>query len=154
MTWYSSIKKDIDRVDVPRERPRLLEQELRQMGSNWFEPTRAQIRDMAGEIVILRTELERLTTASEDRMDLGEVSAFLNVSPDYIVRLLNEGVLKLRTEDVEALKAEKARETKKALDELVRLTEEVGGYDVEETENEHPRVALSPEMVASLLSDE
>lgn len=69
-----------------------------------------------------------------------QAADILNVSRQYIVRLVNEGRLpatktgkhrRLRMEDVLAFKRVRDAERRRALDELAMLTEEFGGYDRE-----------------------
>lgn len=69
-----------------------------------------------------------------------QAADILNVSRQYVVRLVNEGRLpatrtgkhrRLRMEDVLAFKRVRDAERRRALDELAMLTEEFGGYDRE-----------------------
>jgi excisionase family DNA binding protein len=69
-----------------------------------------------------------------------QAADILNVSRQYVVRLVNEGRLpatrtgkhrRLRMEDVLAFKRVRDAERRRALDELSMLTEEFGGYDRE-----------------------
>lgn len=66
-----------------------------------------------------------------------QAADLLNVSRQYLVRLLNEGRIpytktgkhrRLRIEDVLAFKEQRDEEREKQLDELTRLSEELGGY--------------------------
>lgn len=67
-----------------------------------------------------------------------QAADILNVSRQYLVRLLNEGRIpytktgrhrRVRIEDVLAFKEERDRQRKAGLDELTRMSEELGGYD-------------------------
>lgn len=69
-----------------------------------------------------------------------QAADILNVSRQYVVRLVNEGRLpatktgkhrRLRMEDVLAFKRVRDAERNRALDDLATLTEEFGGYDRE-----------------------
>lgn len=66
-----------------------------------------------------------------------QAANLLNVSRQYVVRLLDEGRIpftktgkhrRVRIEDVLAFKKSRDRERKVALDELTQLSEDVGGY--------------------------
>jgi excisionase family DNA binding protein len=72
------------------------------------------------------------------RMTTQQAADLLNVSRQYLVRLLDEGKIpydrtgahrRLKIEDVLAYKQERDRKRDAGLDELTRLTEELGGYD-------------------------
>jgi excisionase family DNA binding protein len=67
-----------------------------------------------------------------------QAADLLNVSRQYLVRLLDEGRIpytktgkhrRLRVEDVLHYKEERDKERRAALDELTQLSEESGGYD-------------------------
>lgn len=69
-----------------------------------------------------------------------QAAAILNVSRQYLVRLLDEGRLRfrrtgthrrLRIEDVLAFKDDRDRNRRAGLRELSRVTQEIGGYDTE-----------------------
>lgn len=69
-----------------------------------------------------------------------QAALLLNVSRQYLVRLLDQGVLpyrktgkhrRLRVEDVLAYRERRDRERRADLDELSRYTEEIGGYNRE-----------------------
>jgi len=71
-------------------------------------------------------------------MTTQQAADLLNVSRQYLVRLLDEGRIpftrtgkhrRLRIEDVLAFKEQRDRERGAGLDELARMSEEVGGYD-------------------------
>jgi excisionase family DNA binding protein len=71
-------------------------------------------------------------------MTTQQAGDMLNVSRQYLVRLLNEGHIsytktgkhrRVRIEDVLAFKEQRDRERKAGLDELTRMSEEFGGYD-------------------------
>lgn len=72
------------------------------------------------------------------RVTTQQAADLLNVSRQYLVRLLDEGKIpyertgthrRLKIEDVLAYKRERDRKRDEGLDELTRLTEELGGYD-------------------------
>jgi excisionase family DNA binding protein len=67
-----------------------------------------------------------------------QAADILNVSRQYLVRLLDDGRIpftktgkhrRVRVEDVLAFKERRDRERKASLDELTRISEELGGYD-------------------------
>ncbi len=67
-----------------------------------------------------------------------QAADLLNVSRQYLVRLLDSGVMphtktgkhrRLRIEDVLAYRNERDQERRAKLDELTQLSEELGGYD-------------------------
>ncbi len=67
-----------------------------------------------------------------------QAADLLNVSRQYLVRLLNEGRIpytktgkhrRLRIEDALAFKEQRDRDRKAKLDELAQMSEEFGGYD-------------------------
>lgn len=60
-----------------------------------------------------------------------EGAVILNVSTEYMVRLLDEGKIPfcLKMEDVLAYKAERDRSRNKGLEDLTRLTQEMGLYE-------------------------
>ncbi len=69
-----------------------------------------------------------------------QAADLLNVSRQYLVRLLDEGRLpfrkvgkhrRVRIEDVLSYKATRDKDRRAGLRELSRLTEDLGGYDVE-----------------------
>jgi excisionase family DNA binding protein len=69
-----------------------------------------------------------------------QAANLLNVSRQYLVRLLDEGRIphrrtgkhrRLRIDDVLAYKRQRDRDRRTDLRELSRLTQEVGGYDAE-----------------------
>lgn len=69
-----------------------------------------------------------------------QAADLLNVSRQYLVRLLDEGRIqfrkvgkhrRLRIEDVLAYKATRDKDRRAGLRELSRMTEELGGYDAE-----------------------
>jgi excisionase family DNA binding protein len=71
-------------------------------------------------------------------MTTQQAADLLNVSRQYLVRLLNEGRIpytktgkhrRLRIEDVLAFKEQRDRDRNAKLDELTQMSEEVGGYD-------------------------
>jgi excisionase family DNA binding protein len=71
-------------------------------------------------------------------MTTQQAADLLNVSRQYLVRLLDDGKLpydrtgkhrRLKIEDVLAYKQQRDHERDEKLDELARLTEELGGYD-------------------------
>lgn len=71
-------------------------------------------------------------------MTTQQAADLLNVSRQYLVRLLDEGRLpydrtgkhrRLKIENVLAYKQKRDHERDEKLDELARLTEELGGYD-------------------------
>lgn len=72
------------------------------------------------------------------RVTTQQAADLLNVSRQYLVRLLDEGRIpydrtgkhrRLKIEDVLTYKQRRDRERDAGLDELTRLTEELGGYD-------------------------
>lgn len=71
-------------------------------------------------------------------MTAQQAAGILNVSRQYLVRLLDEGSIpyinagesiRLRREDVLAFKGLRDERRRVALDELTKATEELGGYD-------------------------
>jgi len=71
-------------------------------------------------------------------MTTQQAADLLNVSRQYLIRLLDEGRIpftktgkhrRLRIEDVLAFKEVRDRDRKAGLDELVRMSEELGGYE-------------------------
>lgn len=71
-----------------------------------------------------------------------QAADLLNVSRQYLVRILDEGRIpfrktgkhrRLRIEDVLAFKTQRDRDRRAGLRELTRMTEELGGYDSELT---------------------
>lgn len=71
-------------------------------------------------------------------MTTQQAADLLNVSRQYLVRLLNEGKLvhtkvgkhrRLRIEDVLAFKEQRDRSRMRSLDKLTELSEDLGGYD-------------------------
>jgi len=69
-----------------------------------------------------------------------QAANLLNVSHEYLVRLLDEGRIqarktgehcRLRVEDVLAFKEQRDNDRRAGLRELTRMTEEFGGYDSE-----------------------
>ncbi|TMQ11913.1 MAG: helix-turn-helix domain-containing protein [Deltaproteobacteria bacterium] len=69
-----------------------------------------------------------------------QAADLLNVSRQYLVRLLDEGRIlfrktgkhrRLRIEDVLAFKEQRDKDRRAGLRELSRLTQDVGGYDAE-----------------------
>jgi excisionase family DNA binding protein len=71
-------------------------------------------------------------------MTTQQAADILNVSRQYLVRLLEDGKIpydrtgkhrRLKIEDVLAYKQKRDRERDEKLDELAKLTEELGGYD-------------------------
>lgn len=83
-----------------------------------------------GDSVTIVTVGQELTTQ--------QAADILNVSRQYLVRLLDEGRIqftktgkhrRVRIEDVLEFKDKRDRERKGGLDELTRMSEEFGGYD-------------------------
>lgn len=77
--------------------------------------------------------------AADAMLTTQAAARLLNVSRQYLVRLVDEGRLpavrvgshrRLRLEDVLAFKAVRDRQRQRALDELVALSEAIGGYDL------------------------
>ena len=71
-------------------------------------------------------------------MTIQQAADILNVSPSYLMRLLDAGMIpceangeqrRLKLKDVLAFKRQRDLERDAKLDELVKLTEEFGGYD-------------------------
>ncbi len=70
-----------------------------------------------------------------------QAATLLNVSRQYLVRLLDEGRIayrktgkhrRLRIEDVLAFKEQRDKDRRAGLRELSRMTQELGGYDAEQ----------------------
>src|SRR5262249_4562772 len=80
------------------------------------------------------------------RMTTQQAADLLNISRQYVVRLLDRGEIphdhtgkhrRLRIEDVLAYKQKRDRERDDKLDELARLTDELGGYDDPQDRGSH-----------------
>jgi excisionase family DNA binding protein len=73
-------------------------------------------------------------------LTIDEAARVLNVDREYVVRLVTEGRLSaygtgesstLSEDDVASFKAARDAQRREGLRELTRVTEELGGYDVE-----------------------
>ncbi len=71
-----------------------------------------------------------------------QAADILNISRQFLIRLLDEGKLlhsktgkhrRLKIEDVLAFKAKRSKERKAGLRKLSEMTQEIGGYDPEDT---------------------
>ncbi len=80
---------------------------------------------------------------NEEMLTTQAAAHFLNVSRQYLVRLVDNGQLpavkvgshrRLRASDVEAFRSARDRDRQASLDRLVALSEEAGGYGLEPTE--------------------
>ncbi len=78
------------------------------------------------------------TIPISQELSVKETADALNVDPEYVDRLLDEGSIpytekgkhrRMHVKDVVAFKYKWEREREKGLSELVRMTEELGGYE-------------------------
>ena len=85
--------------------------------------------------------------ADEEMLTTQAAADMLNISRQYLVRLVDSGRLpavkvgshrRLRASDVEAFKIARDKGRDAALDRLVELSEEVGGYALEPSEEPDP----------------
>jgi excisionase family DNA binding protein len=88
-----------------------------------------------------------VTEASEE-LTPNEAADFLNVSRPYVAKLLDEGILPYRQvgshrripyADLAAYREQERARARKAMKEMVRLSEELGLYDLEPANNGHTR---------------
>lgn len=117
-TRLQFLDDDRDVVTVPRQVADLITEILAQLA--------------AGRVVAAYPLHAELTTQ--------QTADFLNVSRPYLVRLVDEGVIphhkvgthrRVYFKDVLAHKARQEEESRRALDELTRVSEELGLYDDE-----------------------
>jgi excisionase family DNA binding protein len=125
---------------------------FREMGSRAGSKVH-ELHGPSGESLVLpRSLLEVLMRATEEmargativvvpverELTTQEAADLLNVSRQYLVRLVDEGKLscvrtgshrRLRREEVLRFKAERDREREETLDALTQLHEDLGGYD-------------------------
>lgn len=92
---------------------------------------------MARAAALLAEGLSVLVVAEDEMLSTQDAAALLNVSRQYVVRLVDRGALpavkvgnhrRLRARDVEAYKAERDTDRDAALDRLAAMSEEIGGY--------------------------
>lgn len=95
--------------------------------------------------------------ATTEHLTLQQAADVLNVSEEWIGKLLERGTLeavevdgeeRLRSADVLAYKAERDARRAEALDDFVRLSEELGLYDIDDSEHpfERNRARLTREL--------
>jgi excisionase family DNA binding protein len=100
----------------------------------------ASLADVMALAAALMAEGRRVSVVAEDDMLTTQRAAErLNVSRQYVVRLVDRGDLpavkvgshrRLRAADVEAYKVERDAHRDRALDELAAMSEEIGGYQL------------------------
>jgi excisionase family DNA binding protein len=100
--------------------------------------------DVALRAAELIAEGRSVTVLPNEEMLATQAAAhFLNVSRQYLVRLVDNGQLpavkvgshrRLRASDVEAFRSARDRDRQASLDRLVALSEEAGGYGFESAE--------------------
>jgi len=92
---------------------------------------------MAHAAALLAEGLSVSVVAEDEMLSTQDAATLLNVSRQYVVRLVDRGKLpavkvgshrRLRARDVEAYKAERDTDRDTALDRLAAMTEEMGGY--------------------------
>lgn len=98
----------------------------------------ATLADVMAQAAALMAEGRRVSVvADDDMMTTQRAAERLNVSRQYVVRLVDRGDLpavkvgshrRLRAADVEAYKAVRDAHRELALDELAAMSEEMGGY--------------------------
>lgn len=92
---------------------------------------------MARAAALLAEGLSVSVVAEDEMLSTQDAATLLNVSRQYIVRLVDRGTLpavkvgshrRLRMRDVEAFKTERDTNRDVALDRLAAMSEEIGGY--------------------------
>ena len=114
-----------------------LDGELRLVGTD--APLPAAVAAMLREVLTKLAEGQGVAlVAQSDEMTPNQAAAFLNVSRGYVLKLMDEGQLPFRTVGTHrripglALAAYRARQdviSRKAMDDLVALSQEMGLYD-------------------------
>lgn len=116
--------------------PRQMVQVVDESGKHMELPP--SLADVMARAASLMAEGRRVSVVADDEMLTTQGAAeLLNVSRQYVVRLVDRGALpavkvgshrRLRTGDVEAYKAERDAHRDAALDQLASLSEEMDGY--------------------------
>lgn len=92
---------------------------------------------MARAAALLAEGLSVSVVAEDEMLSTQDAATLLNVSRQYVVRLVDRGTLpavkvgshrRLRARDVEAYKAERDTDRDAALNRLAAISEEIGGY--------------------------
>lgn len=100
----------------------------------------AKMTDVIRKAAELMAAGQTVTVLAEDKfLTTQQAAAVLNVSRQYVVRLIESGQVpavkvgahrRLRPSDVEAFKARRDAQRTNALDTLAALSEDAGGYDL------------------------
>lgn len=100
------------------------------------------LADVIARAASLLADGRKVTVLADDEILTTQAAADrLNVSRQYVVRLVDDGVLpssrvgthrRLRASDVDAYKAKRDQQRDSALDRLASLSEEAGGYQLSE----------------------
>jgi len=100
----------------------------------------AKMTDVIRRAAELMAAGQTVTVLAEDKfLTTQQAAAVLNVSRQYVVRLIESGQLpavkvgahrRLQPSEVEAFKARRDAQRTSALDTLAALTEDAGGYDL------------------------
>lgn len=101
----------------------------------------ASVQEVLGNVVTMLAEGKGVRVVPEDQpLTTGQAAEILNVSRQYLTRLLDEGRIpsfwvgthrRTALEDVLAFKRERDAQRQRGMRRLVALSEEAGGYDRE-----------------------